>query len=263
MRGYIKLPRAFFESWMWNYSDVSYATAYLDLHQLAAFAPTRRIVKSKLISLEVGELVASERFLEKRWNWSRTKVRNFIKNLETDQQLDRRKDQQETILILRAVRDNGNDRATKRTSNQTKKETSNQTKGVPRAYQGRTKLEEGKEGKEGKEEKKSKKTIASALLPFSSPSFLETWNAWEKHRVEIRKKLTPSTAQRQLKRLGEMAECDAIATINLSIDNGWQGLFPERFQTQPERSESAPDIGGRTMMISKASTLTSLDDDGN
>ncbi len=63
------------------------------------------------------------------------------------------------------------------------------------------------------------------VLPFTSDAFKSAWLAWEKHRKENRKKLTPTTRERQLAKCGEWGEARAIAAINHSIDNGYQGLF--------------------------------------
>lgn len=51
------------------------------------------------------------------------------------------------------------------------------------------------------------------------------WDDWEKHRKEIRKKLTPTTIQRQLKFLDGRPPAEQEAIINQSIQNGWTGLF--------------------------------------
>lgn len=68
-------------------------------------------------------------------------------------------------------------------------------------------------------------TPQGGKLPFSSDSFAEAWADWMQFRAELKKKLTPSTAKAQLKKLSDMGERDAIASIRQSISNGWQGLF--------------------------------------
>lgn len=101
MEGFFKLKRSFFSHWLWVEDVVFHKReSFLDLLQLAAFAPTKRIVKGKLINVPVGGIVASERFLSERWKWSRTKVRRFLSLLEKDGMLEQKKDQGETLLIL-------------------------------------------------------------------------------------------------------------------------------------------------------------------
>jgi phage replication O-like protein O len=73
------------------------------------------------------------------------------------------------------------------------------------------------------------KTRAQApeLPPEISP---EKWAEWVQHRIEIRKKLTPSTIAKQIKVLTQSIAdgIDAEAVIDESITNGWTGLFPAK-----------------------------------
>jgi hypothetical protein len=87
------------------------------------------------------------------------------------------------------------------------------------------------EEKENTKEKEKKKTNSakadrSLPLPFASDAFAKAWMEWRKHRTEIRKPLTASSAEKQLAKLAAMGEAAAIATIDHSIAGGWQGLFP-------------------------------------
>ena len=101
MKGYLPVPRDDFFAQLWaEKKSFEFPDAYLDLQQIAAYAPTSRVIQNKFISLKVGEFVASERYLEKRWSWSRTKVRNFIATLKKNNLIDHRKDQGETVRIL-------------------------------------------------------------------------------------------------------------------------------------------------------------------
>lgn len=99
--GYIKLQRRFFAHWLWEEKhSFSKAEAFLDLLQLAAFAPTKRIVSGSLIELEQGELVASVRYLAARWTWGKDKVAGFLKLLEADRMIRRGTRHGETIVTL-------------------------------------------------------------------------------------------------------------------------------------------------------------------
>lgn len=61
---------------------------------------------------------------------------------------------------------------------------------------------------------------------LNTSAFKAAWVEWEIHRKEIRHKLTPSTIKKCLKDLAKMGHTNAIESINRSISNGWQGLFP-------------------------------------
>lgn len=62
-------------------------------------------------------------------------------------------------------------------------------------------------------------------LPFSSQQFKEIWSDWVAHRKERKQALTPTTRKYQLKKLASMGEARAIAALDNSILNGYQGIF--------------------------------------
>ena len=62
-------------------------------------------------------------------------------------------------------------------------------------------------------------------LVLDVPAFRETWNKWQQHRREIRKPTTPTTAAAQLAKLADWGVERAIAALQHSIANGWQGIF--------------------------------------
>lgn len=89
------------------------------------------------------------------------------------------------------------------------------------------------------EEKREERTTADAV-PFEG-DVLNSWNDWVKFRSEIKKKLTPTSIQQQIKFLtkGGRAGPEIIAIISKSIQNGWQGLFElndndRKFTKSPE-----------------------------
>ena len=60
---------------------------------------------------------------------------------------------------------------------------------------------------------------------LDTAKFREAWSDWQRYRAESRKKLTPSTIEKQLASLSKMGEPRAIAAINNSIQQGYQGIF--------------------------------------
>lgn len=63
----------------------------------------------------------------------------------------------------------------------------------------------------------------SLALPHGD-SFREAWSLWVVHRKEIKKPLRKTSATQQLRRLGQMTESQAVATIEHTIERGWTGL---------------------------------------
>lgn len=78
--GHVKINRkAYAEDEFWNEPRVfSRWEAWEDLIQLASWKPRKQLVKAVLVTLDRGQLLASERFLAERWQWSRGKVRRFL-----------------------------------------------------------------------------------------------------------------------------------------------------------------------------------------
>lgn len=80
-----------------------------------------------------------------------------------------------------------------------------------------------------------KKEAPPIELPHGE-AFAAAWSRWKSHRAEIRKPLKPTSELAQLKRLGNAPEHWAVATIDHTIEMGWQGLrAPE-----PNKSNNAP-----------------------
>jgi hypothetical protein len=86
-------------------------------------------------------------------------------------------------------------------------------------------------GKSGEPDEKPAKPGTSLPSPppslAQSPVFMASWRDWIQHRREIRKKMTPLAAQRQLDRLAKMGPDAAAKAIENSITHGWQGIFPD------------------------------------
>lgn len=74
--------------------------------------------------------------------------------------------------------------------------------------------------------KESKVKIPPLPPQIDTPEFNKAWHDWEIHRIEIRHALTPSTRTRQIKKLAKAGAEQAIAMLEQSIEQGWQGLFP-------------------------------------
>jgi uncharacterized protein YdaU (DUF1376 family) len=75
---------------------------------------------------------------------------------------------------------------------------------------------------------KNKEGQSALLLPEWMPS--EVWESWQAHRKAIRKPLTDAAAELTLRNLAEMfnAGHDPVVAVELSIANGWTGVFPPK-----------------------------------
>lgn len=78
-------------------------------------------------------------------------------------------------------------------------------------------------------ENKASRAKAPAEVDFpealGTPAFKSAWEAWTADRRERRKPLTARAAELALRKLAEWGPDRAVAAIEASIANGWQGLF--------------------------------------
>lgn len=101
---FIKIDRNFFEGKYWKQKRVfSQAEAWIDLIRTARFEiePETRILSSgRYITIKRGEIHASIRFLAERWSWGTDKVKRFLDAAISEQAIERRTEQGESIITL-------------------------------------------------------------------------------------------------------------------------------------------------------------------
>jgi uncharacterized protein YdaU (DUF1376 family) len=98
---------------------------------------------------------------------------------------------------------------------------------------------DGDRDREGRKEGRNARTKAKPeppALPFPSPAFAQAVARWMQHRRERRAPLTPTATAEWLRKCEAMGEARAIAAIEHSIANGWQGMF-EPHAVTPKASE--------------------------
>lgn len=101
IKGYIRLSRTFFDNPLWTEPrEYSRAEAWLDLIQVARFEAERKILNGRAIEVQRGEIMASRRYLEKRWTWGSTKVANYLKLLVLEKMVTIKQTNGQTIITL-------------------------------------------------------------------------------------------------------------------------------------------------------------------
>ncbi len=87
----------------------------------------------------------------------------------------------------------------------------------------------------------------SALLSIpeklNTPEFKTAWAEWEQHRKEIKKRQTPLSVSKQLKKLSGWGVTRSIAAINHSIEKAYQGIY-ESNETNKKPALSERNPGG-------------------
>lgn len=101
-RGWIKLHRSIQNHWIWDSEKEPFdsRSALADLLLMANHSENKIRFKNELIIVDRGQRVTSLRKLSERWNWSNTKVRNFLKLLESDGMIIMEKDSKKTVITL-------------------------------------------------------------------------------------------------------------------------------------------------------------------
>ncbi len=105
---------------------------------------------------------------------------------------------------------------------------------------------EDQEGRPKKDKARRKAAAELAEIPtgLDTGAFRQKWGEWIKYRIAIRKTLTRQTADGQLKKLAEWGEAAAVAAIENSITQGWQGLFlPKEDRNGRQRTNTGSDPG--------------------
>lgn len=115
-QGYIKLHRKFFENTLWKEPrEYSKAEAWLDLIQSARFESSQVILHDRVIEVQMSEVAASRRYLEKRWGWGSTKVNNFLDFLRKNQMITTKQTSGQTIITICNYKRYNGDQTTKQT----------------------------------------------------------------------------------------------------------------------------------------------------
>jgi hypothetical protein len=78
---------------------------------------------------------------------------------------------------------------------------------------------------------------------LDSAEFRAAWDQWQQHRRELKKPLTQTATQKQLAKLARMGERRAIAALEHSAANGWQGIF----EPKPEHGRGLFDQAGEAL----------------
>ena len=100
LNGWINLERKLTEHWLWDDKPFSFGQAWIDLIFLAGYEKRQVIHGDKVITLNPGELIATDRYLMQRWGWGNTRLRRFFKLLEDSTMVEKKSNQNQIIISL-------------------------------------------------------------------------------------------------------------------------------------------------------------------
>jgi len=231
MAGWIKLHRQITENWIYGSERFCKFSAWVDLLLSAAHKPNKVMINGHLIDLPVGGLCVSQLSLAKRWGWSRNTVKSFLVLLESEHMIEHVPNAVTTVIVI-----------TNWSEYQGIEQQIEQQKGNGLSND-RASLEQGlstnKNVKNDKNVKKEQKPPTPKTNSFdfdgwkaieklsSIPNFEIAWNNWIKFRADIKHPYkTQGGIDGTLKKLSQLS--DPVASVEQSIANEWQGLFPPK-----------------------------------
>lgn len=100
MTGWIRLSRKIFDCWLWAEEPFTKAQAWIDLLLLANYETRKVMLGNEIVEIERGSFVTSELKLMARWKWSKTKVRNFLCLLQSDNMIVKKTDHKKTVITI-------------------------------------------------------------------------------------------------------------------------------------------------------------------
>lgn len=98
MSGWVKVYRSLMDHWLWQDKPFSKGQAWVDLLFLVNHKPQKTLIDGKLQEVDRGQTITSVRKLCERWGWSNTKVRRFLKMLESDGMVNVKSDSKKTVI---------------------------------------------------------------------------------------------------------------------------------------------------------------------
>lgn len=82
-------------------------------------------------------------------------------------------------------------------------------------------------------------------IALNTPDFEKAWQDYVEYRRQRRlPKLVPMSVQRQWDKLSDYGVAVAIAAIEQTITNGWQGIFPDRVSRDMAADAPRSGVGG-------------------
>ena len=78
---------------------------------------------------------------------------------------------------------------------------------------------------------------------LNTPSFIEAWDYYVDNRTKMKAKMTHRAKELALKKLSKYPVDVAIEALELSVENGWKGVFPESVMRERKRNNKNRSFG--------------------
>lgn len=234
--GWIALHRKLQNNPLWFSEPFTKGQAWVDLLLLANHKKGFIYVRGNKITVKRGQVGWSQKRLSGRWQWSRTKVRKFLQDLEEEHQIKQHKNNLTTIITIKKYdeyqpekQQDGQQKNIKKTSKEQQRDTNKNVNNV----------------------KNEKKNSAREDLPLpekiqQAKTVDELSKIWFSYLEE--KKKWPSLSEQEMiqHRMKEWGLNKSKLIVSSAAQNGWKSLKEDYIsdhlqEKQQERSPFRPD----------------------
>ena len=123
-QGFIKLYRKIQNHWLYEEKrKFSKFEAWIDMLMMANHKDNKFVLGNELVTVKRGQFITSIRKLGERWNWSNTKVSQFLDLLKSDEMIDYKKDTKKTLITIDNYGSYHDSENEKKTQNEHEKDT--------------------------------------------------------------------------------------------------------------------------------------------
>lgn len=236
--GWILLHRKLQECEIWaNSQPFDMRSAWVDLLLLANHKDAEIVFDYKPMTVKRGQYLTSVRKLSARWSWSKDRTLKYLKLLESLGMIHRDSTNQRTLITIDKYdvyqNEQDTDKDTKRTRVRTRvgheTDTSKDT-GSPQTIN---------DNNDNNDNNDKEDNPYNPLKYFPNDEKLDqAFIDYVNMRKQIKKPMTDKAIELAIKKINELSNGDndkAIAILNQSIMNSWQGLFP--LKNEPLKSK--------------------------
>lgn len=227
--GYIKLHRKCLENEFFSELPFDRWRAFEWLLFQAKYKPTKILVKGQIVKLETGQLLVSDGTLCQAWGWSRSKVRRYMKLLESESMIRINGTALGTVVTV--------ENYTKYQSGDTTGDTAPDTTGdTAPDISGDTHIKKVKKDKKGKEVYKS--TPTPDISAFSQ-ELQQTINDWLTYKSERNEEYKPKGLEMwigQVRNYTKLYEDKHIGdVIRRSMASQYKGVVWDWLKEKPSK----------------------------
>lgn len=227
--GWILLHRKLQECEIWaNSQPFDMRSAWVDLLLLANHKDAEIIFDYKPMTVKRGQYLTSVRKLSARWSWSKDRTLKYLKLLESLGMIRRDSTNQRTLITIEKYDIYQNEQDTSKDTKRTRVRTrvghetdTGKDTGSPQTIN---------ENNDNNDNNDKEVNPYNPLKYFPNDEKLDqAFIDYVNMRKKIKKPMTDKAIELAIKKLNELSNGDndkAIAILNQSIMNSWQGLFP-------------------------------------